>query len=139
MYFHKALHVSAACINLLTGQNLMFSYTALYSMPPWLNVPMFFETTLCSFNSPSNALLQCSAGQLDKHSLNVCLFLALFLVVEDAYAGLFKGSSKQTVWRAYLVCHFNSDCTSASGQNKSMSNKAAFLRSCYLVPSGLGL
>jgi hypothetical protein len=66
-----------------------------------------------------------------------CMLLVLFIVVEDAHAGPFKGGSKQMVWRAYLVCPLNSSCSFALGQNKSMSDRD--LGSCCVVPAGLEL
>lgn len=65
------------------------------------------------------------------------MLLVLFIVVEDAHAGPFKGGSKQMVWRAYLVCPLNSSCSFALGQNKSMSDRD--LGSCCVVPAGLEL
>lgn len=41
-----------------------------------------------------------------KYSLKTCLFIVFFIVVEDAQSGMFKGNSKQTIWRGYLVCYF---------------------------------
>lgn len=64
MFFHKAPHVSAAGTNLLTVQNFMFSYTPLYSMPPWLNVlilsSLFFFEIACYATLTAPQMLCCS-------------------------------------------------------------------------------
>lgn len=41
-----------------------------------------------------------------KYLLKICLFILFFIVVEDAHGAVFKGNSKQTIWRGYLVCYF---------------------------------
>ena len=58
------------------------------------------------FGSSQNALYSVLPDIMVKYSLKSCLFIVFSVVVEDAQAGMFKGNSRQTVWRGYLVCYF---------------------------------